>query len=123
VAPRMVAAGMGVGRFVYTPILPLMHAQAALSAAEGANLASANYIGYFAGAATGILVPGLIRSPVLLRASFVALTCSLAAMPASHSVALWIALRLLAGVASALIFVSAVSSLFNNLRGHTARAP
>lgn len=119
-AAAALAAGMGVGRFVYTPILPLMHAQAALSAAEGANLASANYIGYFVGALTGILAPGLIRSPVLLRTSFVVLTGSLAAMPASHSVALWIALRLLAGVASALIFVSAVSSLLNNLQGHPA---
>jgi MFS family permease len=119
-AAAALAAGMGVGRFVYTPILPLMHAQAALSAAEGANLASANYVGYFVGALTGILAPGLIRSPVLLRTSFVVLTGSLAAMPASHSVALWIALRLLAGVASALIFVSAVSSLLNNLQGHPA---
>jgi MFS family permease len=119
-AAAALAAGMGVGRFVYTPILPLMHAQAALSAADGANLATANYIGYFVGALTGILAPGLIRSPVLLRASFVVLTGSLAAMPASHGVALWIALRLLAGVASALIFVCAVSSLLSNLPGHPA---
>ncbi|MGW7382723.1 hypothetical protein [Streptomyces sp. NPDC054794] len=30
---------MGVGRFVYTPILPLMHTGAGLSATDGANLA------------------------------------------------------------------------------------
>lgn len=34
------AAGNGVGRFVYTPILPLTHDQAGLSATSGANLAS-----------------------------------------------------------------------------------
>jgi len=112
------AAGMGVGRFVYTPILPLMHTQAALSAAEGAHLATANYIGYFVGALTGILIPTLMRSPTLLRTSFVVLTGGLAAMPASHSAALWIALRLLTGVASALIFVIAINSLLSNLRGH-----
>lgn len=36
------AASMGVGRFVYTPILPLMTAQAGLTAAAGASLATAN---------------------------------------------------------------------------------
>lgn len=119
-AAAALAAGMGVGRFAYTPILPLMHTQAALSAADGAHLATANYIGYFVGALAGILVPALIRSPALLRISLVVLTGSLAAMPVSHSVALWSALRLLAGVASALIFVIAVSSLLSNLQGRPA---
>jgi MFS family permease len=114
---------MGVGRFAYTPILPLMHTQAALSIADGANLATANYIGYFAGALAGIGVPALIRSPAVFRTCLAVLTGSLAVMPASHSVALWSVLRLLAGVASALIFVIAVSSLLRNLQGHPAHLP
>ncbi|WP_097257198.1 YbfB/YjiJ family MFS transporter [Streptomyces sp. Ag109_G2-15] len=111
---------MGVGRFVYTPILPLMHARAGLSAGAGAHLATANYVGYLVGALAGILVPALVRSPALLRASLIALTVSLAAMPATHSTAVWIVLRLLAGVASAVIFVIAVSSLHSHLREHPA---
>jgi hypothetical protein len=75
-AAAALAAGMGVGRFVYTPILPLMHAQAGLSAGSGADLATANYIGYLVGALAGILAPALVRSPVLLRASLIALTGS-----------------------------------------------
>lgn len=122
-AAAALAAGMGVGRFVYTPILPLMHAQAGLSAGSGADLATANYIGYLVGALAGILAPALVRSPVLLRASLIALTGSLAALPATHSTAVWIALRLLAGVASALIFVIAVSSLHSHLREHPAHLP
>ncbi|KAK1186514.1 YbfB/YjiJ family MFS transporter [Streptomyces sp. NBS 14/10] len=114
---------MGVGRFVYTPILPLMHAQAGLSAGSGADLATANNIGYLIGALAGILAPALVRSPVLLRASLIVLTGSLAAMPATHSTAVWIVLRLLAGVASALIFVIAVSSLHSHLREHPAHLP
>src|SRR3954451_5787722 len=78
-AAAALAAGMGVGRFVYTPILPLMHAQAGLSAAAGATLATANYAGYLAGALAGIVVPRLVRSPAVLRCSLLVLTATLAA--------------------------------------------
>ncbi|MDT0468130.1 YbfB/YjiJ family MFS transporter [Streptomyces gibsoniae] len=111
---------MGVGRFVYTPILPLMHAQAGLSASAGANLATANYVGYLVGALAGILVPALVRSRLLLRVSLVVLTVTLAGMPTVHSTAAWLALRLLAGITSALIFVIAVNSLLGHLRQHPA---
>ncbi|MFJ8108240.1 YbfB/YjiJ family MFS transporter [Streptomyces sp. NPDC096132] len=67
--------------------------------------------GYLVGALGGILVPALVRSPILLRVSLLVLTGTLAAMPATHTTEVWIALRLLAGVAGALIFVIAVSSL------------
>jgi MFS family permease len=114
---------MGVGRFAYTPILPLMHAQAGLSAVAGANLATANYVGYFAGAVAGILASALVRSPAVLRGSLTVLTISLAAMPATHDTEVWLMLRLLAGVASAMIFVTAVSSLLHHLRQHPAHLP
>ncbi|MFJ9373048.1 YbfB/YjiJ family MFS transporter [Streptomyces sp. NPDC101455] len=117
------AAGMGVGRFVYTPILPLMHSQAGLSTGAGAHLATANYVGYLLGALAGTLLPALVRSRAVLRGSFVALIGTLAAMPATHSTPVWIALRLLAGVASALIFVVAVSSLLGHLRDHPPHLP
>ncbi|SFF65202.1 Predicted arabinose efflux permease, MFS family [Streptomyces mirabilis] len=122
-AAAALAAGMGVGRFVYTPILPLMHAGAGLSAGAGANLATANYIGYLLGALVGILAPAVVRSRALLRISLVVLTGTLAAMPATHDTAVWFALRLTAGVASALIFVIAVSSLLSHLREYPAHLP
>src|SRR5258705_2736721 len=37
-------AGMGIGRFAYTPILPLMHAQAGLSPKLRPELATSNYL-------------------------------------------------------------------------------
>jgi len=122
-AAAALAAGMGVGRFVYTPILPLMHAQAGLSASAGASLATANYIGYLVGALAGILVPRLVRSRAVLRVSLIVLIVTLLVMPLTHAVAAWWALRLLAGVASALVFVIAASSLLSHLRGHPAHLP
>ncbi|WP_413812802.1 YbfB/YjiJ family MFS transporter [Streptomyces sp. OE57] len=114
---------MGVGRFVYTPILPLMHTQAGLSAATGANLATANYVGYLIGALAGTFLSRLTRSPTVLRSCLVVLAVSLAGMPLTHATGVWLLLRLCAGVASAVIFVIAVSSLLSHLRDHPAHLP
>ncbi|MER5519615.1 YbfB/YjiJ family MFS transporter [Streptomyces sp. NPDC002763] len=122
-AGAALAAAMGVGRFVYTPILPLMQARAGLSAGAGANLATANYVGYLVGALAGTLAPALVRSRTVLRGSLLLLTATLAAMPLTHSTAVWGVLRLLAGAASALVFVVAVASLLHHLREHPAHLP
>ncbi|MER6438941.1 YbfB/YjiJ family MFS transporter [Streptomyces sp. NPDC001185] len=114
---------MGVGRFVYTPILPLMHAQAGLSAGAGAHLATANYVGYLVGALAGTLVPRLVRSSAVLRGCLVALVATLAGMPLTHSSTVWLLLRSGAGVFSAMIFVIAASSLLSHLRDHPSHLP
>lgn len=117
-AAAALAASMGVGRFVYTPILPLMHSQAGLSSSHGAALATANYIGYLVGALVGILIPAAVRSATVMRTSLVVLVATLALMPATHDGSAWFVLRLVAGIASALIFMIAVSAMLSHLRSH-----
>ncbi|MET0796447.1 MAG: YbfB/YjiJ family MFS transporter, partial [Rhodococcus sp. (in: high G+C Gram-positive bacteria)] len=116
-AGAALAASMGIGRFVYTPILPLMHSQAGMSASLGATLATANYVGYLIGALAGIFIPGVVRSAAVMRTSLVVLIATLVLMPTTHDGSMWFVLRLVAGVASALVFMIAVSALHAHLRG------
>jgi len=118
-AAAALAMSMGIGRFAYTPILPLMHAQAGLSPREGSALAVANYIGYLVGAILTTLVPGLARSRHALRAGLLVVIASVALMASTESQASWLTLRLAAGIASAVVFVIAASAMLTRLRQHS----
>jgi predicted MFS family arabinose efflux permease len=109
---------MGIGRFAYTPILPLMTAQTALSPKAAGALATANYVGYLAGALAGTASPRLARSAVAWRTSLVVLVLSLAAMPLWPNMIGWLVLRTVAGIASAVLFVIAVNSMMEHLPPH-----
>lgn len=103
------AAGIGVGRFVYTPILPPMVEALHLTKAQAGLIASANFIGYFAGALLATMrLPGSRRSWLL--GSLAVTAICLAVMGLTSSVPLFLLLRLVAGMASAfaLIFSSAL---------------
>jgi MFS family permease len=109
------AGAMGVGRFVFTPVLPLMGAQAHLTSAQASTLATSNYLGYLVGAVLGIMLPALSRTRLALRVSGIVLVATLAAMPLTRDVAAWAALRGLAGVASAVIFMVAGNMILTEL--------
>src|SRR5262252_345431 len=103
------AAGIGVGRFVYTPILPPMVEALHLSKSEAGLIASANFVGYLAGAVVATLtLPGTRRGWLLGALAINAV--GLAAMGLTNSLMLFLVLRLMAGMASAfaLIFASAL---------------
>jgi MFS family permease len=111
-------AAMGIGRFAYTPILPLMTTQAALTPEAAGALATANYVGYLAGAVAGAISPRLARSTVAWRVSLVSLVLTLAAMPLLPNLIGWVLLRTVAGFASAVVFVIAVNSMLEHLPSH-----
>jgi MFS family permease len=114
---------MGIGRFVYTPILPLMTAQTDLAPQVAGHIATANYIGYLAGALAAAASPRLARSTVVLRTSLIALVVTLAAMPLSDSAICWMLLRTVAGFASAVVFVFAVNTLLELAGDHSPHLP
>src|SRR4051812_39899313 len=64
------AVGMGVGRFAFTPLLPLMQADSGLTLTEGSWLAFANYLGYLVGALATIWVSA--RPSFMVRTGLVA---------------------------------------------------
>ena len=116
-------AAMGIGRFAYTPILPLMTAQAAVTPQLAGNLATANYVGYLAGALAGTASHRLTRSTIALRASLVVLVVTLAAMPFAPNAIGWLGLRAVAGFTSAVVFVIAVNSMLDHLGDHSPHLP
>src|SRR4051812_14496305 len=97
---------MGIGRFAFTPILPMMQ-EDGLSLAQGGWLASANYVGYLVGALWATARQA--RPHVAIRAALLGIALSTLAMGMTQNFAAWALLRAAAGVASAwaLVQVSA----------------
>lgn len=98
------AVAMGIGRFVYTPILPIMTTALALPAVWTSWIAAANYLGYFIGALLLSRFPGWV-STALLRISLAMVVITLAVMPLTEELLWFCAIRLLSGLASAFVFV------------------
>jgi predicted MFS family arabinose efflux permease len=103
------AAAMGVGRFVYTPILPPMVEAIPLTKSQAGLIASANFGGYLAGAVLASMrLPGSRR--LWLLSSLAATAICLLGMGFAATMPVFLTLRFLAGAASAfvLIFSSAL---------------
>lgn len=97
------AVAMGIGRFAFTPILPMMQADLGISLADGGWLASANYLGYLLGALLATRIPWSPES--LLQRGLWLVVIMTALMGLTGSWAAWLLWRLLAGVASAWVMI------------------
>ena len=92
---------LGVARFAYTPLLPLMREQAGLGAAAGGWLAAANYAGYLSGALLASKISDLKLKDRLYRASMVVAVAATALMGLASGEAAWALLRFVAGLSTA----------------------
>lgn len=99
------AVAMGIGRFAFTPILPMMQEDAGLSLSEGAWLACANYLGYLLGALAAIR--GRVGERSAIRFGLVVVALTTLGMAFTESFVIWLFLRGVAGFASASVLVYA----------------
>ncbi len=109
------AGALGVGRFVYTPLLPQMAEAFDWSFAQAGDVASANFFGYLVGA---------VFAPVIARSRHVRLLVALSLMASAGTTYLgaevasffgWLVIRFLSGIASALCLVVLTTHLLELL--------
>lgn len=109
------AAAIGIGRFVYTPILPPMEEGLGLTKSQAGFIASANFLGYLLGAlaASTPRLPGSRRTWLVGTLAVSALTT--AAMGLTGAMPLFLLLRFVGGVASAFVLVFASALVLDRL--------
>ena len=98
------AVAMGVGRFAFTPLFPLMVRDGLLGSEAGAMLAASNYLGYLVGA---LMAGGIrVKSASLLAFGLISTAIVTAALGWTSSLPAWVVLRFVAGVMSAWALVA-----------------
>jgi predicted MFS family arabinose efflux permease len=109
------AAALGIGRFVYTPILPFMLDALGWSKADAGLVASANFLGYLAGAMIAS-VPVFSSSPrTWLLIALAASATTTAGMGLLSGMVEIVIVRLIGGVASAFVIVCASTLVLDRL--------
>ena len=114
------AAVMGIGRFVYTPILPVMLEALGLTKSQAGIIASANYFGYLAGAVFAMApLPGGKR--IWFLGALFASAATTAAMGVLDATPAFALMRAVGGFASAIGMVFGASLIVERLaaRGRT----
>ncbi len=97
------AVAMGIGRFAFTPVLPLMIRDGHLQVAAAGWLAAANYVGYLVGAMVATRLRfGAIRLAWISLAGIAVTTAGMSFQDAT----LGLVLRFAAGAFSAWVFVA-----------------
>lgn len=113
---------VGVARFAYTPLLPLMRAQAGLGVAEAGWLAAINYMGYLTGALIASRINDMAFKDRLFRIGMLVAVASTAMMGLTDHWLVWCVSRYIAGVSSAAGLLLGTGLVLNWLIRHGHRS-
>jgi MFS family permease len=125
---RVILAGIcaliltvGLARFAYTPMLPIMRREAGLSDVAGGWLATFNYLGYISGALLAAFISDLRVKFRIYRVGLVVGLVSTWAMGMTDNPMLWAVLRLVSGGSSTAGMLLASGLVLNWLIRHQHR--
>ncbi len=96
---------MGIGRFAFTPILPLMQRDLGMTNSLAGWLAGLNYFGYLSGAVACAVWPRILHCRIVTGGSLLAIIAATFFMGSTFSVSWWGFMRLVAGAASSILFI------------------
>lgn len=113
---------MGVARFAYTPMLPIMQEQVGLGASAGGWLAAINYLGYLCGALLAAMISDLVLKDRLYRIGLLIALVSTVGMGLTEDVWLWSLFRFVAGLSSAAGMLLGSGLILNWLIRHGYRS-
>ncbi len=103
--------GIGLARFAYTPLLPVLIASGWFSAADAAYLGAANLAGYLAGAILARPLSGLAPAASVLRAMMLLAAASLLACAWPVSFLWFFVWRFAAGLSGGVLMVLAATTI------------
>jgi predicted MFS family arabinose efflux permease len=104
---------VGVARFAYTPLLPLMQQQVDLGVAAAGWLAAINYAGYLSGALIASRISNLVLKDQLYRIGMVLAIVSTLVMGLSTNMVVWALSRYVAGLTSAAAMLLGTGLIMN----------
>ncbi|NDV88442.1 YbfB/YjiJ family MFS transporter [Aurantimonas aggregata] len=116
------AVVMGVGRFIYTPLLPLMQRDYGFGPDVAGIIAAANFAGYLAGSILASFVPAGPSRRRALQIGLVASVATTIGMGLTDDLAAWLVLRGVSGLASAFAMIAAAGIIAEALAGIGAEA-
>lgn len=112
---------MGIGRFAYTPILPIMQSHVHFSEAMAGYLASYNYLGYLLGALSASMLTWRKGKSFYVKVYLLINILTTILMGTTENFMYWSGLRFISGFSSGVVFVFVASIVLDSLeqRGRT----